>query len=148
MAKCNTALKVLANIHSHVLEQNSQVEQTLTELAKNKQELSTTRQSAVECLKEKEKAMETLKEFANDQNEPIEIRVAAYRSLVTSANEQQGEQESAKEQTAQQIVDQIVKHCTDERNQQKDNQFVLYAILHLDNIRSQQPEQQATKKII
>jgi len=150
IAKRNAALKALANIPGHVLKQCQEVEQVLMQLCQNKQELSTVRQSAIECLEQNDKQTDLLKQLAFDQEEPIEVRVAAYRALMTSTYAPAGDnKQSQQQQQAQEIVNQIVKHCENDQNQQQDDQFCLYTISHLDNVRtSQQPEHQAIKETI
>lgn len=149
IAKRSAALKALANIPGHVLKQCSDVTEVIVSICNNKQELVTVRQSAIECLEQNDQALTILKQLTFDQEEPIEVRVAAYRALMTVAYAGENKNESAKQQLASQIVDQVVKHCEQSRNQQQDDQFVLYAISHLDNVRtSQQPEHQAIKQVI
>lgn len=150
IAKRNAALKALANIPGHVLKECQVTEQALVQLAQNKQELNTVRQSAIECFEQNDKQMQLLKQLTFDQEEPIEVRVAAYRALMTTAYAaDDNKQQQQKQQQAQEIVEQVVKHCESEENQQQDDQFVLYAISHLDNVRSsQQPEHQAIKATI
>lgn len=149
IAKRNAALKALANIPGHVLKQTSDVSEIIVSIANNKQELVTVRQSAIECLEQNDQALTILKQLTFDQEEPIEVRIAAYRALMTVAYAGENKDESAKQQLASQIVDQVVKHCEESRNQQQDDQFVLYAISHLDNVRtSQQPEHLAIKQVI
>jgi len=150
IAKRSAALKALANLPGHVTKEVAQVEEQVMAICQNKQELITVRQSAIECLEQNDKAQQVLKQITFDQEEPIEVRVAAYRALMTvaySADSNKNVQQ--KEQVASQIIGQLVKHCEDSRNQQEDEQFVLYVISHLDNIRSsQQPEYQAIRECI
>lgn len=149
IAKRNAALKALANIPGCVLNEIQEVEQVCLELAQNKQELVTVRQSAIECLQHNDKVFRQLKQITFDQEEPIEVRVAAFRTLMTVVWAGKDQSEQTKQQMATEIVDQVVKHCEEQRNQEQDDQFVLYAISYLDNLRtSQKPEQQAIKECI
>ena len=149
IAQRNAALRALANIPGHVLKEIPIVDEVLMQIASNKQELVIARQSAIECLEQNDKAHQLLKQLTFEQSEPIEVRIAAYRALMTTAFAAEKKDEQSKQQLASQIVGEIVKHCEQERNQQQDDQFVLYAISHLDNVRtSQQPEHAAIKEAI
>ena len=149
IAKRSAALKALANIPGHVLKEAQGVQETIIQLVQNKQELNTVRQSACECLEQNEQAQQILKQVAFNQEEPTEVRVAAYKALMTVAYAGEQKSESAKQQVAAEILEQVVKHCEDSSNQEEDEQFVLYVVSHLDNLRtSQQPEHEAMKECI
>lgn len=150
IAKRSAALKALANLPAWILKQQPACEQVIVEIVENKDELSTVRQSAIECLEENDKSTDLLKKITFDQNEPTEVRVAAYRALMTTFNTSTEEKNNKQEQQEQeQIIAELIKHCEQQQNQQEDEQFVLYVISHLNNVRqSQQPEVAAIKETL
>ncbi|KAG9508926.1 hypothetical protein GZH46_02567, partial [Fragariocoptes setiger] len=115
------ALKAIGNIPSAYYPKETV--QLLLKLASTSYESNAVRQSAIEALEDCDEARQLVKSIIKNVQEPTEVRIAAYRCLMTMS-------------VTVGDIDELIALVSDSHRQSQDKQLIMYIVSHLNNVRN------------